>query len=61
MRLSLAELKKQSEGIVLGEVLQSIQGGSETECHTNPTDDSLNQGQQIELTPNPADAWHWQP
>jgi hypothetical protein len=58
MRLSLAELKKQSEGIVLGEVLQTIQGGSENDCHVNPTDDSLTEGlQEIDLPPS--GNWIW--
>lgn len=59
MRLSLAELKQQSEGVVLEEALQTIEGGSENDCHCQGCDDSLDQGQQIHLDPNPADAPHW--
>ena len=33
MRLSIAEIKKQAEGVVIEDMLQSIQGGSNDECH----------------------------
>ena len=53
MRLSIAEIKKQSEKVVIENVLQSIQGGSNEDCHCEGCDNSLYEGlQEIHLPPS---------
>lgn len=39
MRLSFEELRQQSEAVVLTDILQGIQGGSNEDCHVAYTDD----------------------